>query len=214
MELDEAIKMLEEKLIGEGEGAEQRRQLLSRIDQFKTMRRDAVNCDRQVRWVRASQKFTTFKTGHILATIQGLGRLDAKLMYEDQHFVRFGKASGPLEEMSEHFTLSSLWVMGAYELIRTLCYASHPERGIGFQTDYADDFQHLKRKFSRLRIILAKHEPEGRHRKTDAHFAMPGYNIGHGIAWQVAQDTWITRTELSDAMLALFETLPLYTQNR
>jgi hypothetical protein len=63
----------------------------------------------------------------------------------------------------------------------------------------------LLRKFERLRMPLAKFEAAGRHKKTDLKIAYPALNSQHGIAWQVSENTFISRGELADEFLALLE---------
>ena len=62
--------------------------------------------------------------------------------------------------------------------------------------------ERLKHRFERIRIPLAKMELARRH-PTDDPIAYPAINLELGVASQVAEDTFITRRELSDALLDL-----------
>jgi hypothetical protein len=60
----------------------------------------------------------------------------------------------------------------------------------------------LKHRLERIRVPLAKMEPARRY-PTDERIAYPTINLERGIAWQIAEDTVVTRRELSDALLEL-----------
>lgn len=140
--------------------------------------------------------------------IQSLGRLDVKLIAEDAGFLKdFEIKINNLEAndlLNDRITISYLWVLGAYESIRTICQRIRENENL-VSSDIAEKFNNLKRKFNRLRVPLAKMEPASTHRATDSHIAYPGININLGIAWQVAEKTLISRRELSDEFLEVLE---------
>jgi hypothetical protein len=176
--------------------AEQIKKLLECSNSFDT--------DRNKRWVDVSHKLASFDH-FIIVTVQGIGKLDAKLVKEDEFLVQQGTASSPFGDLGDHITMSYLWVLGAYELIRSLDQRAREDSD--FLPEQKESLQNLKWRFERLRIPLAKFEPAKRHVETDSHIAYPGINTKLGIAWRVANDTWITRRELSDAMLELVESI-------
>lgn len=142
-----------------------------------------------------------------IPTIQGLGRLDSKLIYAD------AKSSPPQgktfyidesAELTDRFTYSFLWVLGAYELIRTLdqrCRANPMLLG----EEINNKVNILKHKIGRLRVPLAKMEPARKYKETDEPIAYPAFHKTLGISWRISNTTYITRRELSDEALSLFE---------
>ncbi len=61
----------------------------------------------------------------MVIVVQGLGRLDVSLREGDRLFLAsFEENRNSVVEswkLSERFTLSYLWVLGAYELVRAIC---------------------------------------------------------------------------------------------
>ena len=84
-------------------------------------------------------------------------------------------------------------------------FAKSKSQQASFPKEIADEFESLKKEFNRLRIPLAKMEPASAHKETDSHIAYPAINRQKGIAWQVAQNVYITRQELADRLLAALE---------
>jgi hypothetical protein len=150
------------------------------------------------RWVKAS--FVTARYEHFMpATVQGLGRIDQILYVEDQRLVSEPLESAEPSDLTLHITLSHLWVLGAYEVLRTIHQRCREGGGVD------ESVRDVLRRFERLRIPLAKFEPAGRHKETDTKIAYPALNAQYGVAWQVAEDVFIPRGELSDEFLMLLE---------
>lgn len=153
------------------------------------------------RWVRAS--FVTAQYEKFMpVTVQGLGRLDQDLFEQDKLVLAGGGAFAPegdLGALSYHVTLSYLWVLGAYEVLRAI-----NQRGM--ESGHADqEVLKVLRQFERLRMPLAKFEAARRHRPTDSKIAYPALNSDHGVAWEVAENVFISRGVLSGEFLALLE---------
>ena len=140
-------------------------------------------------------------------TIQSLGRIDVSLIEGDELFLAdFENNRNSLNEnlkLNDRFTLSYLWVLGGYEVVRTICQRIKENRD-GLPDEIAAKFESLKKEFNRLRVPLAKMEAASAHKNTDSHFAYPAINT-KGIAWQVSQDIFITRRDLSDQLLETLE---------
>jgi hypothetical protein len=143
----------------------------------------------------------------MVPVLQGLGRLDCQLISEDLRFVQLPpKAQNTINEsarLTDRFTLSYLWVLGAYELVRTLdqrCDAHISVLG----EKLTQRVRGLKHEIARLRIPLAKLEPAMNY-PTDSPIAYPAFSQDFGVAWQLAPDTFVSRRELSDAFLQLAE---------
>ena len=165
---------------------------------------NSFDTERNKRWVNVSHKLADFDQ-FLVVTAQGLGKLDSKLLKEDELLVRQEITSSPFGDLSDHITMSYLWVLGAYEVVRSLDQRAREEAN--YLSGQKESLKQLKWRFERLRIPLAKFEAAKKHSDTDSHIAYPSLNTQLGIAWQVSQDTWITRRELSDSMLELFESI-------
>jgi hypothetical protein len=145
--------------------------------------------------------------------LQGLGRLDVKLIADDSQLAsHYSAISNGAESrmqlkagllLEQQITLSYLRVLGAYELVRTLhAILRSPERHVN--ENVVQRIGDLKHQIERLRVPLAKHVPARRH-PTDCPFAWPAFKPERGIAWLVAAETFISRRELSDAILTQLE---------
>ena len=160
------------------------------------------------RWVRCSYATVRFEQVMCM-TIQSLGRIDASLIEGDELFLAdFENTTTSLSEvlkLNDRFTLSYLWVLGSYEVVRTICQRIEENRN-GIPDEIVAKFNSLKKEFNRLRVPLAKMEAASAHKNTDSHFAYPAINTS-GIAWQVSPDVFITRRDLSDQLLETLEFL-------
>jgi hypothetical protein len=109
--------------------------------------------------------------------------------------------------LDDHTTLSRLWVLGAYEIVRKLDW-DIDHNAFTASPAVAKLVKETKWQFSRLRMPLAKLEPEGRagHDKTD--FSYPDTIFtADGVAWGVAPTEIITRSDLSDTFLSMLQTV-------
>jgi hypothetical protein len=108
-------------------------------------------------------------------------------------------------EFSGRLTLSYLWVLGAYEIVRTLDQRTR-EASAGTPSPVAERITATKHLFERVRIPLAKFKA-ARRNPNDSPIAYPAVSPVHGIAWLVADNSFISRRQLSDAFLALLSDL-------
>lgn len=157
------------------------------------------------RWVSVSHGTNALEPG-LDVFIQGLGKLDAQLVHEDAAFRSLPvNARATFEEslkLTDRFTLSRLWVFGAYEVIRTLDQRVGRKPGI-LTKRLAQRVKTTKKAFERVRIPLAKLEPAKAHSATDFASARPAMHRELGITWRVAQGVFVPRRRLSDRLLAL-----------
>ena len=164
---------------------------------------------RYVRWVNASQCLSAIEP-YMLVVTQGFGRLDAKLVTEDLRRSKLldQTRDAALEglRLMDHLTLSYLWVLGIYELVRTLAQRVRHDPSL-LPHPMHSPLVTLKQRLERLRIPLAKMEPATRHKDTDAPIAFPAISPTIGLAWQVSSDHFVPRRELSDACLEFLEQL-------
>ena len=107
-------------------------------------------------------------------------------------------------KLTDSFFLSYLWVLGGYELIRTISQRCQERREI-LGEELNQRIHKLKGDFERLRIPLAKMEPAWKHTATDSPIAFPAFHKDLGISWRVSEDLYIPRRQLSDSLLSLFE---------
>lgn len=153
------------------------------------------------RWRRASLSTARFNR-NMPATLQGLGLLDCELLVRDSQLVTnqtpFQIDENPMY-LARHLTLSYLWILGAYEIVRSMAQ----QMRINSKQEIAEGstFSMLLRTFERLRIPLAKFEASNRTARTDFPIAYPALDPMTGISWEVASDVYISRTSLSDELL-------------
>jgi len=169
---------------------------------------ERVNSPRNKRWINAAFATQQFEPS-MLIIVQGLGRLDVSLIEdEDSLFERIEKKTcssfDDSAALNDRITNSYLWVLGGYELIRTICQRIK-EKNNGIPIEISNSFEVLKKDFNRLRVPLAKMESASAHKGTDYHIAYPTLDFQKGIAWRVSHDAVITRRELSDKMLETLE---------
>lgn len=165
--------------------------------------------ERDRRWVRSSFAMARFEK-FMVPLVQKLGRLDCQLLYEGERYIALPQEVRETEieivAFDDQLTMSYLWILGAYELVRSLDQRAQAHAGI-LTSDIHDQITKVKRHFARLRIPLAKMEPAGAFRDTDYEIAYPVLVMDHGIGWFVAPTVCITRRELADELLALLDRL-------
>lgn len=163
--------------------------------------------ERFERWLKVSIGLARFDP-FIPNLVQSLGKMDATLCEMDvslvEKYKQGGNANEDYELIQGHLTHSYLWVLGSYEVIRTLTQ-SIKENKSDDPAEVLERFQNAKKRFARLRIPLAKFEAAKAHNKTDYKIAYPGFDYQVGIAWQVSDDVVISRQELSDLFLETLE---------
>ncbi|WP_144290412.1 hypothetical protein [Chitinilyticum litopenaei] len=167
----------------------------------------AMDHTRYNRWKRAS--FALIQIEPFLATtLQQLGKIDASLYEKDHRYreirERNNATTEEWNELNDSMTMAYLWVLGAYEVIRTIDQRFR-ELGLHASGQYQQSTK-VKRSFERVRIPLAKLEPPRKH-NTDKGFAYPALNAAHGLGWIVADDVIISRGELSTQLLEFLENL-------
>ncbi|MCK9691862.1 hypothetical protein [Pseudomonas syringae] len=163
--------------------------------------------DRFERWLKVSIGMARFEP-HLVDLVQDMGQLDAVLCSADAAFVRAHpeqmNALYDHDSIQSHKTQSYLWVLGAYEILRTLAQRVREGQSDDPQ-DVAERLKEARDRFARVRVPLAKFEAAGKHRATDYHVAYPGLDFKYGIAWQLNESQVISRQELSDVFLEALE---------
>lgn len=164
--------------------------------------------ERWERWLKASIGLMRFEE-QMMPLVQQLGRMDIRLIQADETWPdRFLDGKLSYEDsttLHEHITLSFLWVLGAYEFIRTLCDRVRTDDTEKTPEEVRNLLLQTKRRFARVRMPLAKMEPASHFSEEDGPIAYPGLRRGVGVAWQLSPSTVITRRELSDILLEALE---------
>ncbi len=126
--------------------------------------------ERLERWVRASHGLAPIES-HMTIVLQGLGRVDCRLIPEDKQFLQLSQEERETIEqsisMSDRFTYSYLWVLGAYELVRTLDQRCHADPAL-LGNNLTTRVRELKHSMERLRMPLAKMETANRYPSDDS----------------------------------------------
>jgi hypothetical protein len=159
-------------------------------------------------WVAASSSVGEAGV-FLIDSVNGLGLLDDQLIAREREVMTQFEGWGPTIDTPidlEIRTLSHLWVLGGYEVVRILAKWAQSDRSIKF-APWLDELQGLKRRFERLRIPLAKQEPARRYEDTDWALAFPTLVQGHGVAWRVSGDTVISRRGLADGFLDVLKSI-------
>ncbi len=163
---------------------------------------------RNQRWVGGSFALAMFEK-FMVPVAQQLGRLDCQLLAEDQRYMALSQDNRETIEEAIRFdhqlTMSYLWVLGAYELVRTVDQRARDNLAL-LGSDQRDAITQVKQRFARLRVPLAKMEPAAAFRDTDTAIAYSALVRDHGIGWLIGS-TGITRKELADDLLALLDKL-------
>jgi hypothetical protein len=163
-----------------------------------------MNDQRLKKWIEASIGVSHIEP-FMMPVLQGLGSLDCQLIQQDERFLRLPENQrATIQEatlLTERFTLSYLWVLGVYELVRTLDQKCHANKNL-LDEPLRKRVNTLKQQIERLRIPLAKMAPAKRNPK-DSSIAYPAISRDHGIAWQIAANVFISRREISDVILQL-----------
>lgn len=167
-----------------------------------------MDSERLEEWVAVSWAVLPFEP-HLMPVVQMLGRLDCQLIQdEDRSAALPAELRGGIPEsvrLTDRLGLSYLWILGAYELARTL--HQRALHGSTLDAESIEMIAETKRAFARLRMPLAKMEPARAHRDTDSPIAFPAIHHELGVAWQVAPGEYITRRELANLLLNLLSIL-------
>jgi hypothetical protein len=147
-----------------------------------------INLDTQIRW-----------------PLLALGRLDVRLHHTniELKYLRVHLSAATDEQMDllhEAVGQAYFWVLGAYEIVRTL-EQRFREREKNRPQPKPNPFTSTKEALERIRIPVAKHEPARRHKQTDYSYAYAALSERGGIGWKVSPDTYIAFEELSDMVL-------------
>ncbi|MBP2031211.1 hypothetical protein J2755_002174 [Methanohalophilus levihalophilus] len=168
--------------------------------------------ERYKKWVDGGHALSEIEP-FMVPVVHGIGQIDRKLIFNDTMYCELiaktgstGSTDEENMEYNEHIMISYLWVLGAYEIVRSIDQRVDKNRGGDpelLDEDLNARVKKVKKNFERIRIPLAKFEPARSHEDTDAPIAYPYTHMDLGFAWRVSQDTFISRRELSNDLLEL-----------
>ena len=168
--------------------------------------------DRLDRWMKTSHSIEKIEP-FMVPILQGLGRLDCQLMSDGERYRELAESEqNTVDEnllLFDRITLSYLWILGVYELIRSLDQRCEEKSEI-FGEDLRVEVKDYKKEIERLRIPLAKFEPAKRHPADSpiAHQMLDG--TSGDIAWGLQPVVIFSRTDLSQKLLLLMEKIQKY----
>lgn len=150
-------------------------------------------------WVMKSFKIPNPKENLLLTcNFQSLGSMDINLLAEWQMIKDHLTDPPNVLTFAQHSFLSSLWVMGGYELIRILA-----------KIDARPEVEDAHQLFRRVRIPMVKFEsPRNNGIEVypgDFGIARPAIGTNDkSLGWAVAQNAFISRDQLADALYKLY----------
>jgi hypothetical protein len=149
--------------------------------------------------------------------IQGLGSIDARLVHDDAAYCALSSdVRATFEEsvrLTDRVALSQLWVLGAYEAIRTIDERVRTGPDV-FTKRLAERVTATKQAFARLRMPLAKLQAARAHATTDFSVAHPAIHRQLGVSWRVAMRVVIPRRRLADRLLALLDAIQRHKDHK
>lgn len=172
-----------------------------------------IDQPRYAEWVRLSHRTGRFEV-FMVVVVQGLGKLDAVLTAQDAAYLTLPQRERESVEnsldLTDRFTYSYLWVLGAYEIVRSMDQRCRQTPSPVDDTA-AKLIRDTKHALERVRVPLAKFEAARRFSDTDTTVAFPALDPQHGIAWCVADGVFVTRKELSECFMSMLRAIWLLT---
>lgn len=159
--------------------------------------------ERYASWIEISSHIIWVKKA-MVPIIHALGMKDCELVERDSEtfdiVMEVGKDLGANHELDSLISDSYLWILGMYELVRSLHQIAW--EGHEFLDEEAlNILSELNDAYRRLRIPLAKLEPARGHEDTDLSEVLPIFEPGEGIGWKLSEKDFVTRRCLSEKTL-------------
>jgi hypothetical protein len=146
-------------------------------------------------WVRSSHSLDRYVPG-LRVFVQGLGKIDAQLTWQNAQYLKLPPSvRASFEEslrLTDRIALSQLWLLRAYEAMRTLAERLGKSPKIGSKR-LRSRVATIKRQLARVRMPLAKLAPASAHKATDYAQAVPALHRELGISWKVAKHMIVPR---------------------
>ncbi|MDP3026753.1 MAG: hypothetical protein Q8N63_03525 [Nanoarchaeota archaeon] len=163
--------------------------------------------NRYSEWVKNSSG-VRFVDILLIGNVQGLGLIDVELIKEFPEIKIDSKLQEDLLKKLRHITLSELWVMGSYELIRLMKEIVLRDKDI-FSNETKIKIKELLSTFTEIRIPLAKFQERGNNRLYSG-VTIPKFDSVKGIGWEIiisnkkgVNTKIIYRKDLGDGFLEL-----------
>ena len=148
----------------------------------------------------------------IVGNAQGLGILDVELIKEFPELKINSKLDEDREKKLRHITLSELWIMGGYELIRFI-NERLPEPTDIFNEDTIEKIKETKRIFTEVRVPLVKFKAKNKNESYSG-VAIPNFDSIKGMGWKIhfskregVETKIFYRKDLGDSFLELLKQL-------
>jgi len=148
----------------------------------------------------------------LIGNAQGLGILDVELIQEFPKIRIDSQLEEDRQKKLRHITLSELWVMGAYELIRLIDNIIQNDK----DTFSRETKQKLKDKlsiFTQVRIPLVKFKQRGKNELYSG-ITVPKFDLVNGLGWKIhysnkskIETKEVLRKDLGDDLLELLKSI-------
>jgi hypothetical protein len=197
-EYKQAISMLNITL---DQNKEHNDTILNLSRQREILKEKHFSAERYRRWINCSFVFQSIR--QIYFNILYLSKIDIKIIYQES------LAPSKIlllhsHELEEQVYLSQMWVLGAFEVVRTIDQWNR--EGNYFSSKTHIPIKNIKKKLELVRVPLTKLEAPHR-APSQLSTILPARHPELGMSWLVDfdPDVWISRRELSDQMLETFE---------
>ncbi len=171
-----------------------------------------MNETRKDDWVRASYSLRLFDL-LLVGNAQGLGLVDLDLLEEFPTLKIDSQAQDDKLKKLRHCTLSELWVIGAYELIRLVKDLSSKKAEV-FSVETIKEIGKVKKIFEEVRTPLVKFKKNGRSQSLYSGVPWFTFHPSRGYGFKLyflkkdkVETRVIYRITLSDSLLNLLKKL-------
>lgn len=152
----------------------------------------------------------------LLGNLQGLGILDIELIEEYPLVKEDAQSEEDRIKKLRHITLSELWIMGAYELVRMIDIIAD-KRKPEMDKEIKKKIKDTLASFTEVRIPLAKFQKRGQDRMFSGVASKYDFDKTKGIGWKIVssdrkglETKVFYRKDLADSLLELSGALTRY----
>lgn len=155
-------------------------------------------------WIKLSGILEQFNFS-MLSQFHGLCRIDSQILRSEENS-KLEKKPVPFWDHHELSTISYLWILGVYEIVRTLTEKADPNRSdhTVFES-VLPSLKKLRNKLELVRMPLAKFEiaKKADMQRFDLPFAYPAWHPDKGVSWQIGTSEFISRKDISDELMTV-----------
>lgn len=149
-------------------------------------------------WIESSQALENLEP-FMMVSVQGLGRIDLEIISES---LNINKKINQGLDLARILTLSQLWTLGAFELLRSIDSLSKSQ--LVFSEDSKKKIRDLKSYFAKIRTPLAKFQKNNFREKQ---IAYPIWFPEADAGWLIESNFAISRRDLADKLINLLKSL-------